>query len=125
MSGEWEKQIVCWLEYICEDVVVIYLVGDVFDFWFEYMMVVFKGYVWFLGKLVELCDQGIFIYFFIGNYDMWIFCYFEEEMGILIYCKLICWEIMGKQFLIGYGDGLGFGDYGYKCIKKVFVNLVC
>lgn len=84
-----------------------------------------KGYVCFLGKFVELRDVGIVIYFFIGNYDMWMFCYFEEEFGIFIYWKLIVWEIYGKIFFIGYGDGLGLGDYGYKFLKKVFVNLVC
>ena len=119
-SGEREKQIVRWLEYIREDAAAIYLVGDVFDFWFEYTTVVPKGYVRLLGKLAELRDQGIPIYFFTGNHDMWIFRYFEEEMGIPTYRKPIRREIMGKQFLIGHGDGLGPGDYGYKRIKKVF-----
>ncbi|MCI4649371.1 UDP-2,3-diacylglucosamine diphosphatase [Phaeodactylibacter sp.] len=124
-SGEREKQIVRWLEHIRGDAAAIYLVGDVFDFWFEYTTVVPKGHVRLLGKLAELRDQGIPIYFFTGNHDMWVFRYFEEELDIPTYRKPIRREIMGKQFLIGHGDGLGPGDYGYKRIKKVFANPAC
>lgn len=88
-------------------------------------MVVFWGYVCLFGKLVEFCDVGIFIFFFMGNYDMWMFDYFQKELDVFIYCKLVQYEFKGKKFFIGYGDGLGFGDYGYKLFKKVFVNCFC
>lgn len=124
-SREREQQIVRWLEQIRKDAEAIYLVGDVFDFWFEYRTVVPKGCLRLLGKLAELRDAGIPIYFFTGNHDMWMFRYFEEELGIPIYRQPIEREIMGKSFLIGHGDGLGPGDYGYKFIKKVFANPFC
>lgn len=124
-SREREQQIVRWLEQVQTDAAAIYLVGDVFDFWFEYRTVVPKGYVRLLGKLAALRDAGIPIYFFTGNHDMWVFRYFEEELGIPTYRQPIEREIMGKTFFIGHGDGLGPGDYGYKFIKKVFANPLC
>lgn len=124
-SIEREKQIVRWLDSIKSDALEIYLVGDVFDFWFEYATVVPKGYVRLLGKLAELRDSGIPIYFFIGNHDMWMFEYFEKELNIPIYRKPIQRELLGKKFFIGHGDGLGPGDQGYKFLKKVFSNRLC
>jgi UDP-2,3-diacylglucosamine hydrolase len=124
-SREREQQLVRWLSLIEADAAAIYLVGDVFDFWFEYRRVVPKGYVRLLGKLAALRDSGIPIYFFTGNHDMWVFRYFEEELGIPTYRQPIEREIMGKSFLIGHGDGLGPGDCGYKLIKKVFANPFC
>lgn len=124
-SEERERQVVRWLDMIKGDAAEIYLVGDVFDFWFEYATVVPKGFIRLQGKLVELRDAGIPIYFFIGNHDMWMFRYFEEEMGIPIYRKPIVRELYGKTFFIGHGDGLGPGDHGYKFLKKVFANPVC
>ena len=124
-SVERERQIVRWLDIIKTDAAEIYLVGDVFDFWFEYKTVIPKGYIRLQGKLAELRDAGIPIYFFIGNHDMWMFKYFEEELGIPIYRKPIVRELFGKTFFIGHGDGLGPGDHGYKFIKKVFANPVC
>ena len=99
-SKEREKKIVRWLEAIRHDAYEIYLVGDVFDFWFEYSTVVPKGYVRLLGKLAELRDEGIPIYFFIGNHDMWMFRYFENEMGIPIYRKPIVKDFNGKNSLL-------------------------
>lgn len=124
-TKERERQIVRWLDTIKHDAEAIYLVGDIFDFWFEYKTVVPKGYIRFLGKLGELRDRNIPIYFFTGNHDMWMFQYFEEELGIPIYRKPIIREIKGKQFFIGHGDGLGPGDYNYKRLKKVFSNRLC
>ena len=124
-SAERERQIVRWLDQIKEDAEEIYLVGDVFDFWFEYSYVVPKGYIRLFGKLAELRDLGIPIYFFIGNHDMWMFNYFEDEFGIPIYREPIVKTIKGKTFFIGHGDGLGPGDHGYKFIKKVFANPIC
>jgi UDP-2,3-diacylglucosamine hydrolase len=121
-SRERERQLVRWLEHIRTDAAAIYLLGDVFDFWFEYREVVPKGYVRLLGKLAELRDAGIPIYYFTGNHDMWMFSYFEQELGIPTYRAPIQREIMGKQFFLGHGDGLGPGDYGYKRLKRVFAN---
>jgi len=120
-----EKCIVRWLDSIRHDAEEIYLVGDVFDFWFDYKRVVPKGYIRLLGKLAELRDQNIPIYFFQGNHDLWMFNYFQEELGIPIYNKPIQKNIKGKEFLIGHGDGLGPGDKGYKRMKKVFTNPFC
>lgn len=124
-SNEREQKIVRWLDHIKEDATHIYLVGDVFDFWFEYKRAIPKGYTRLLGKLAELRDNGIPITFFIGNHDMWMFNYFEDELDIPILRKPISIDISGKKFFIGHGDGLGPGDYGYKFIKKVFANPVC
>ncbi|NRB62889.1 MAG: UDP-2,3-diacylglucosamine diphosphatase [Saprospiraceae bacterium] len=117
-----ERQIVRWLDQIKEDAGAIFLVGDLFDFWFEYHSVIPKGYTRFLGKLAELRDHHIPIYIFTGNHDMWIFSYFEEELGIPTYREPIRIRINDKQFMIGHGDGLGPGDYGYKFIKRVFAH---
>jgi UDP-2,3-diacylglucosamine hydrolase len=124
-SKDRERLIVSWLENIRQDAAAIYLIGDVFDHYFEYKKVVPKGYVRFFGKLAELRDDGIPIYFFTGNHDMWMFNYFSEEFGIPIYRKPIIRKIQGKTFFIGHGDGLGPKDYGYKFIKKIFNNRFC
>ncbi|NNF35008.1 MAG: UDP-2,3-diacylglucosamine diphosphatase, partial [Saprospiraceae bacterium] len=124
-SLEREKKIVRWMDGIKNDAKAIYLVGDVFDYWFEYGTVIPKGYTRLLGKLAELRDIGIPIYFFIGNHDMWMFRYLDEEMGIPIYRQPIQREIDGKKFFIGHGDGLGPGDHGYKFIKSIFSNRFC
>lgn len=124
-TQERERKIVRWLDFIKADAEAIYLVGDVFDFWYEYDTVIPKGYVRFFGKLAELRDLDIPIYFFTGNHDMWMFRYFETELDIPIYRQPIVREIKGKQFFIGHGDGLGPGDYTYKKLKKVFNNRLC
>jgi UDP-2,3-diacylglucosamine hydrolase len=120
-----EKRIVRWLDEIKADAAEIYLVGDLFDFWFEYRTVVPKGFVRLLGKLAELSDSGIKIYAFHGNHDMWMFGYFEEELNIPVYKAPVEREWNGKKFYIGHGDGLGPGDHGYKFIRKLFRNRVC
>ena len=124
-SAEREKQIVRWLDSIRHDAAALYLVGDIFDFWFEYGSVIPKGYVRLLGKLAELRDEGLPIFFFTGNHDMWMFRYFEEELGIPVFKKPIVEKFGDKTFFIGHGDGLGPGDYGYKLLKKIFANPVC
>jgi len=124
-SLEREKIFVKWLDSIKNDAKEIYLLGDIFDFWFEYKRVVPKGYIRLLGKLAELSDSGIIIHYFTGNHDMWIFDYFTKEMKITIYKKPIQKEIDKKHFFIAHGDGIGPGDFKYKFIKKVFSNKVC
>ncbi len=120
-----EKKIVRWLDQIRRDAAELYLLGDVFDFWFEYRHAVPKGYVRLLGKLAELADEGIIIHYFTGNHDMWVFDYLPKEIGLTIYRKPVRRTISGKKFFIGHGDGLGPGDQGYKFIKKVFANKIC
>ena len=121
-SSERERQIVRWLEEISQDATEIYLVGDLFDFWFEYDTVVPRGHVRFLGKLAEIADRGIPIHVFTGNHDMWMSDYFEKALGLHLYRKPVIREIAGKKFMIGHGDGLGPGDHGYKFIKRIFAH---
>ena len=117
-----EKKIVRWLEEMRPTAQAFFLLGDVFDFWFEYRHVVPKGFVRLLGKLSEITDSGIPVYFFPGNHDMWTFGYLEQEIGLHVYRDPQAFEISGKKFLIGHGDGLGPGDRQYKLLKKVFKN---
>lgn len=121
-SLEREKRFVKWLDSIIADAKELYLMGDIFDFWFEYKTVVPKGYVRLLGKLAELSDSGLKIHYFTGNHDMWMFGYFPKELNIPVYKKHITPVIDGKKFFIGHGDGIGPNDKGYKFIKKVFSN---
>lgn len=120
-----EKLFVQWLDEIKSDAEAIYLVGDIFDFWFEYKKAVPKGYVRLLGKLAEISDSGIPIHIFTGNHDMWLFDYLEDEINAHIYREPIEVSLKGKRFFIGHGDGLGPGDNGYKLIKKIFKNKLC
>lgn len=124
-SRERELVICNWLDSIKHDAEAVFLVGDLFDFWFEHKYTIPKGYIRFLGKLAELKDSGIDIYIYIGNHDMWMFDYLEEELGLEIIRDVKEFTFSGKQFLIGHGDGLGPGDHGYKFIKKVFANKIC
>ena len=117
-----EQKFVAWLDAIKNDAAIIFLLGDLFDFWFEYKKVVPKGFVRVLGKLAELRDRGIQIHFFVGNHDLWMQDYFETELNIPIYHSPKEFTFNKKTFLIGHGDGLGPGDKGYKRMKKVFTN---
>jgi UDP-2,3-diacylglucosamine hydrolase len=120
-----EKKIVSFLEEISHDAAEIFIVGDLFDFWFEYRSVVPKGYVRILGKIAELTDRGIPIHFFTGNHDMWMSGYFEKELNVQVYHHPKVFNYNNKKFYIGHGDGLGPGDYGYKFIKLIFRNPIC
>jgi UDP-2,3-diacylglucosamine hydrolase len=120
-----EKKIVAFLEKIRHDAAMIFIVGDLFDFWFEYRTVVPKGFVRILGKMAELSDAGIPIHFFVGNHDMWMSGYFEKELNIPVFHEPREYIFNGKKFLIGHGDGLGPGDKGYKFLKKIFRNPLC
>ena len=123
-SREREKIFIQWLDEVKADAQEIYIMGDLFEFWFEYKTVVQKGYARLLGKLAEITDSGIPVYFFRGNHDVWTFNYLNEELNIKIYPDTLIKEINGKKFFLGHGDGLGKGDNGYKFIKKVFRNKV-
>ena len=120
-----EKTIIKWLDHIKLDAAELYLVGDVFDFWFEYATVVPKGYVRFLGKLAELADMGIKITFFKGNHDMWMFGYLQKEFNARIVSDELELNLDGKSFYIHHGDGLGPGDRKYKFLKKIFRSSLC
>jgi UDP-2,3-diacylglucosamine hydrolase len=117
-----EKKFVAWLDSIKDDAAAIFLIGDLFDFWFEYKTVVPKGFTRTLGKLAEIADSGIPIYYFVGNHDLWMSGYFEDELGIPVFFKPQDFTIGNTTFFIGHGDGLGPGDKGYKRMKKVFTN---
>jgi UDP-2,3-diacylglucosamine hydrolase len=123
-SLEREKKIVRWLNKIQSDAAIIYLMGDVFDYWFEYKHAVPKGYVRLLGKLAELSDSGIEIHYFTGNHDMWVFDYLPTEIGLTLHREPIFKEYNQQKFYLGHGDGLGPGDHGYKFIKKLFANRI-
>lgn len=117
-----ELKFISWLDTIKQDAAAIFLMGDLFDFWFEYKKVVPKGFTRTLGKLAEITDSGIPIYYFVGNHDLWMNGYFEEELNIPVYHNPQEYTFNNKTFLIGHGDGLGPGDKGYKRMKKVFTN---
>jgi len=117
-----EKRIIRWLESIENDAEEIFLLGDVFDFWFEYKHTIPKGFVRLQGKIAQLTDKGIKIHWFWGNHDMWIFDYIPKELGVELHQKEIFRTFNHQLFFIGHGDGLGPGDKGYKFIKKVFRN---
>ncbi|MEL0274731.1 MAG: UDP-2,3-diacylglucosamine diphosphatase [Flavobacteriaceae bacterium] len=121
-SAPRERIFVQWLDHIKEDVGVLFLLGDLFDFWFEYKTVVPKGFVRVLGKLAELADAGIPIHFIVGNHDMWMLDYLEKEIGITVYYSPQEFTFNGKSFFIGHGDGLGPYDMGYKSMKMIFKN---
>ena len=119
-----EQKFVAWLDAVKKDAEAIFLLGDLFDFWFEYTTVVPKGFVRVLGKLAEIRDSGIPIYFFVGNHDLWMSDYFDKELNIPVYHTPQTFVFNDKKFLIGHGDGLGPGDKGYKRMKKVFKHPV-
>ena len=124
-SHEREKLIVRFFDEIKGNASEVFIVGDIFDFWYEYKYVVPRGYTRLLGKLAELSDRGIKLHFFVGNHDMWMKDYFQKELGMAVYYEPQSFERHGKNFLIGHGDGLGPGDKGYKRLKKIFRNPFC
>ena len=121
-SDEREKRVVRWLDSIKADAQVLFLLGDVFDYWFEYKRVAPQGFVRFLGKLAELADSGVEIHFFTGNHDLWLFNYLKNEIGLTVHKKPLIAQINTKSFYMGHGDGQGPGDFGYKFMKYFFQN---
>ncbi|MHA8050252.1 UDP-2,3-diacylglucosamine diphosphatase [Aquirufa sp. ROCK-SH2] len=121
-----EKELMLWLDAIKSDAKALFLVGDLFDFWFEYKEVVPKGFVRFIGKLAELSDAGIDIHIFVGNHDLWMWDYFEKEIAAKIYREPTQFDLHfdnhQETIFVGHGDGLGPGDYGFKALKKVFTS---
>ena len=117
-----EDRFIRWMDQIKSDAQILFLMGDLFDFWHEWKYVVPKGYIRVLGKIAELKDAGIDIYFFVGNHDLWMKNYFEEELGIPVFFDKQYFQINNQTFLLAHGDGLGPGDKGYKRMKKLFTN---
>ena len=115
-----EKQIVQWLDAVTPDMGCLFLMGDVFDFWFEYQHTIPKNYVRLLGKIAHLTDAGVPVYFFLGNHDMWTFGYLQDELKVTVIKKDLVLRCNNKLFYLAHGDGLGKGDYAYKFLKKVF-----
>ncbi len=119
-----EKLLVQWLDEIKNDAAEIFLVGDLFDFWWEWKRTVPRGFTRFLGKLCELTDAGIPVYYFTGNHDIWVFDYLSQETGVILERNVLIKTINGKKFYITHGDGLGPGDFGYKILKQIFHNSI-
>lgn len=124
-SNDRERQLVSWLEHIKHDARALFLVGDIFDFWFEYRTVVPKGFIRFLGKLAELADLGIEITLFKGNHDMWMFGYLKDQLNAQIVDHELILHLDDKRFYIHHGDGLGPSDAKYKFLKAFFRSKVC
>lgn len=124
-SLEREKLLVKWLDSIEHQASHLFLVGDLFDYWFEYKSVVPKGYVRLLGKLAQMSDDGVKLYIFSGNHDVWMFDYFKQELGAEVIHHPLEITFADKKFYIAHGDGLGPDDHGYKFIKKLFRNRIC
>ncbi|NLI25571.1 MAG: UDP-2,3-diacylglucosamine diphosphatase [Bacteroidales bacterium] len=123
-SRQRERKFVQWLDEIKQDAEALYLLGDIFDYWFEYRKVVPRGFVRTLGKLAELSDRGIDIHFFTGNHDVWVFDYLPSEIGLTVHNGPLITVLKGKRFYIAHGDGLGPGDPGYKLLKAIFHSKV-
>ena len=117
-----QKLFVEWLDQVKNDAKEIYLLGDIFDFWFEYKRAIPRGFSRFLGKLCEITDSGIPVHFFTGNHDMWVFDYLPKETGVILHKKPLIKEISGNKFYMAHGDGFGPGDVSYKILKKVFAS---
>lgn len=124
-SLERERRICKWLDSIKADAQEVYLVGDIFDFWYEYKYTVPKGQVRLLGRIAELTDAGIPVHFFVGNHDLWMKDYFIEELGVSVHHEPITRTYNERVFYIGHGDGMGPGDTGYKLLRKVFASKTC
>ena len=124
-SHEAEKRVVRFLDSIKEDADVIYLVGDILDYWYEYRYVVPRGFVRFFGKLAELIDRGVRVIWFIGNHDIWIYDYLPSELGVEVVDGILTEQIDGKNFLITHGDGVGRMKPSFKLLRKIFRNRFC
>jgi UDP-2,3-diacylglucosamine hydrolase len=121
-NHERELRFASWLDSIADDVQELYLMGDIFDFWWEYKKVVPRGFTRILGRIADLTDRGIPVYFFPGNHDLWVFDYLPTELGVTVHHKEIVKEIAGKKFFLAHGDGLDASDIGYNRLKKIFTN---
>ena len=124
-SREREDKVVAWLDTFKDEAAGFFLLGDIFDFWFEYNHVIPKGYVRFLGKLAEITDRGIPVFFFTGNHDMWLFDYFSQELNVSVFREPQSFKVNDAMLQVGHGDGLGPGQVSYKMLKAMFANPMC
>ena len=124
-SRDRERKFVAWLEEVGADATEIHLLGDIFDFWFEYGKSIPKGGARVMGAITKLTDSGIPVHFHIGNRDLWTFGYLEDELGVTLHRKPITMELDGLKCYIAHGDGLGPGEYSYKLLKKIYNNRLC
>ena len=120
-----ERRLVRFLDDIKHKAYAVYLLGDMFDFWYEWKYAVPKGYTRFLGKISELTDMGVEVHYFTGNHDIWMYGYLEEECGVIMHHQALTTDIMGKTFFMAHGDGLGDPDRKFKFISRMFHNKVC
>ena len=120
-----ERRLVRFLDEIKPTAEAIYLLGDMFDFWYEYHHAVPKGYTRFLGKLSELTDSGIEVHYFTGNHDIWAYDYLEKECGVIIHRKPLTLDLYGKTFFLAHGDGMGDPNKSFKIIRYIFHNKIC
>ncbi|MCL1934465.1 MAG: UDP-2,3-diacylglucosamine diphosphatase [Candidatus Azobacteroides sp.] len=124
-SREREKRLVRWMDSIREEAKALYLLGDIFDFWFEYKAVAPQGFTRFLGKLAELSDSGVEIHYFIGNHDIWIYDYLPEEIGLTLHKSPFVTKLADKTFYLAHGDGLGDYSRSFQLIRGIFHNQFC
>ncbi|WP_459602790.1 UDP-2,3-diacylglucosamine diphosphatase [Dysgonomonas reticulitermitis] len=122
---EVERKLCRWLDRVKQDASAIYLLGDIFDYWFEYKNVVPRGFVRFLGKIAEITDLGIEVHFFIGNHDIWVTDYLQKECGMIVHLQPLVKEIYGKKFFLAHGDGLGDDSTSFKVLRKIFHSKLC
>lgn len=117
-----ERRLVNFLDSIKHKAEAVYLLGDMFDFWYEFKLVVPKGYTRFLGKISELTDLGVEVHYFVGNHDMWCGDYLEKECGVILHREPQTCEIGGKVFYMAHGDGLDYADRHWKVhlIQTIF-----
>lgn len=115
-----ERRLVNFLDQIKHNAAAVYLLGDMFDYWYEYRHVVPKGYTRFLGKISELTDSGVEVHFFTGNHDLWVGDYLEKECGVILHRHEQTCEIYGKVFFLAHGDGLGDTDWKYRTLRSIF-----
>lgn len=121
-NPEREKLFVDWLTDAGRDADEIYLLGDIFDFWYEYRKVVPRGFVRTLGKIAELTDRGIKVHYFTGNHDVWVYDYLPSETGVILHREPIIITLGDKTFYLGHGDGLDPNDKGYLLLKRLFTS---
>jgi UDP-2,3-diacylglucosamine hydrolase len=121
-SKERENMLVDWLEEVSQDASAIYFLGDIFDHWFEYKHVIPRGFTSFIAKLVELRKKDIPLYYFTGNHDMWMFSFFEKDLGIPVLRKPLLMELEGKKIYLAHGHGLSSAPLGDRLMKSLFDN---
>lgn len=120
-----ERRLVRFLDNIKDKAAAVYMLGDMFDFWYEWKNVVPKGYTRFLGKVSELTDMGVEVHFFTGNHDIWAFDYLRRECGVVMHYEPLTVELYGKEFYLAHGDGMGDPDRKFKLIRSIFHNRTC